>query len=147
MRTLAALSCVAVLLPAIVSAQPYPVDAKAAVSRLLEAVRENDPALYAEVGAKLFIMAAPDFGVPVSFDEARELFGQCALTYLSDAKPLASIKSSIVAATMTCGAPLPAGPVTFDFLADSKLVHAIYPGGFARFYPNAPKLPVPTPQE
>jgi len=113
-----------------------PGNAKAAVSRLLDAVKTGDGGLYAELGPKLVMMAAPDFGVPISFDEARKAFGGCSLTSLSEPKSLDSVPASLVTATMTCGAPWPKGPLTFDFLADSSAVHGIYPGGFRRFYPD-----------
>jgi hypothetical protein len=121
-------------------AEPPPAGAKAAVSRLLEAIRTSDQAHYTEVGSQLVIMAAPDFGVSISFAEARELFASCSSTSLSDPRPVStSIPAYIVTATMTCSAPLPAGPITFDFMADAVQVYGIYPGGIDRFYPKGRK--------
>ena len=122
-----------------------PADPKAAVSRLLQSIKTNDASIYAEVGPKLIMMATPDFGVPVSFDEARKTFGSCSLVSLSDPKPLDGVAASIVTAKMTCGPPHPPGPVPFDFMADGKLVHGIYPGGIERFYPKLAKKPPPAP--
>jgi hypothetical protein len=122
------------------SAQP-PADPKVAVSRLLQSIKTNDASTYAEVGPKLIMMATPDFGVPVSLAEARKTFGSCSLVSLSDPKPLDGVPASIVTATMTCGPPVPAGPVSFDFMADNKQVHGIYPGGIERFYPKLAKKP------
>jgi len=132
------------LLAATASAQPS-ADPKVAVSRLLQSIKTNDASSYAEVGPKLIMMAAPDFGVPVSFDEARKTFASCSLVSLSDPKPLDGVPASIVTATMTCGPPLPDGPVAFDFMADGKVVHGIYPGGIERFYPKLAKKPPPAP--
>jgi hypothetical protein len=140
-KILAALLGVTLLLIANASAQASPADAKTAVSRLLEAIKTSDRTLYAEIGPQLVMMATPDFGVPVNFEEARKTFGSCSLTSLSDPKPLDGIPASIVTATMTCGPPLPAEPVTFDFMADGKVVHGIYPGGIGRFYPDVGKKP------
>ena len=137
MKTLVALCAAALLIATSVSAQTPPADSKTAVSRLLESVRTTDRALYAQVGSGLFIFAAPDFAVPVTFDQAQKLFGGCSLTSLSDPKPLeGAAPASIVTATMTCGPPLPQGPLTIDFMADEKVVHAVYPGGYERFYPK-----------
>lgn len=122
------------------SAQPL-ADPRAAVSRLLQSIKANDAPAYAEVAPKLIVMAAPDFGVPVSFDEARKTFAGCSLVSLSDGRALDGVPASIVTATMTCGPPFPPGPVAFDFMADGKVVHGIYPGGIGRFYPKLAKTP------
>jgi hypothetical protein len=140
-KILAALSGAMLVVVANASAQTAPADAKIAVSRLLEAIKTGDRTRYTEISPKLVMMATPDFGVSVSFEEARTTFASCSLTSLSDPKPLDGFPAFIVTATMTCGPPLPAGPVTFDFMADGKVVHGIYPGGIGRFYPNLGKKP------
>ena len=142
-KILAVLSGAMLLVVGNAGAQTAPADARVAVSRLLEAIKAGDRARYTEIGPKLVMMAAPDFGVPVSFEEARKAFGGCSLTSLSDPRPLDGFPASIVTATMTCGPPWPAEPATFDFMADGKVVHGIYPGGIGRFYPNLGKKPHP----
>jgi hypothetical protein len=138
-------SLVVTLLAASTASAQARADPKAAVSRLLQSIKTSDASVYAEVGPKLIMMATPDFGVPLSLDEARKTFGSCSLVSLSDPKPLDGVPASIVTATMTCDPPLPSGPVRFDFMADGKLVHGIYPGGIERFYPKLAKKMPPGP--
>lgn len=138
LRPLAALVAIALIASA-VRAEPGPVSAKTTVSRLLDAIRRGDQAGYAEVGPKLVIMAIPDFGAPVSWEDAQRTFGPCSLQSLSEPRPLDGVPAYIVTATMTCSAPFPQGALTFDFMADREQVHGVYPGGIDRFYPDLRK--------
>jgi hypothetical protein len=104
-------------------------DSKSAVPRLLEAIRTGDRTTYAEVAPKLVMMAAPDFGVPMDFDEAKKSLGACSVVSLSDPRALDGVPVSIVTATMT----------------DGKLVHGLYPGGIERFYPRFARKSPPAP--
>ena len=123
-----------------VHAQPTPAGATQTVDSLLQAIRADDASRYAQIAPTLTVMVAPDFGVPVSFAQARKTFGPCKVSSLSSPKPLAGMPDhALVTAVLTCEAPLPQGDLTFDFLADAKEVYGIYPGGFERFDPGARK--------
>jgi hypothetical protein len=63
------------------------------VSRFLDAIRRGDQASYAEVAPDLVVMAAPDFGMRVNWDDAHETFGQCSFQSLSEPKTLDGVVS------------------------------------------------------
>lgn len=104
--------------------------ASRSVVRLLEVLRKNDVEGFSKVAPSLVIMAAPDFGVPVPFADARKLFEQCVVSDVMEASPIKDMPAYYaVAATMTCAAEPPRPAATVEFLADGKQVYVIYPRG------------------
>jgi hypothetical protein len=129
----------AALLPATSQAQASssasPSAAIHTVNRLFEAIHSNDAQAYSEVASKLVVMEAPDFGVPLTIEQARKVFDGCSLTSVSEPKPLEGVPGAfIIPATMNCSGKVPPGPLKIEFLGDDNQVIAAYPGGLSAFY-------------
>jgi hypothetical protein len=97
--------------------------------RLLDLVRTNDSAGFSTLAPNLVIMRAPDFGVPLSFADARKIFEGCTLSGVSEAKAIERVPGvGSVTATMTCSTR---PPVAVEFLAGDRQVYSVAPAGMS----------------
>jgi len=127
---------IAALMTGVSYADPPLRSATATVSMLLDAIRRGDQASFTEVAPGLVFMAAPDMLVPINWNDALNTLGHCSLVSLSEPKRHDGVSYYIVAATMTCLAPLPPGPLPFGFIVDGEHVFAVYRGEMDPFAPS-----------
>lgn len=107
------------------------------VGRLFEAIKSHDAAAYTRLAPHLILMAAPDFGVPLTLELAQRTLGSCTPVAV-DAPYKAQNPSKMMApgddallvpATLECSTPTASKRVPVEFQVDDQEVYVIYPGG------------------
>jgi hypothetical protein len=107
-----------------------PDDAKVSVTRFFEAIAQNNGPEYSQVAPQVYIMAAPDFGVPMSLDQARQALEGCRLRQIDNIKALDRVPGAFqVLVTLVCPTERHIAP-TAGLLTDGQHILAVYPGGF-----------------
>jgi len=105
-------------------------EAKAGVTRFFEAIERSDRSAYSQVAPRVYLIAAPNFGVPLSFEEARQAFAACRLQQIQKAEALDEEPGAFqVVVSLACPSDRHISP-TVGVLTDGKFVVAVYPGGF-----------------
>lgn len=107
-----------------------PDDAKVTVTRFFEAIMQSDSPEYLQVAPQVYIMAAPDFGVPMSLDQAHQALGGCRLQTIDNIRAVDRVPGAYqVLVTLACPAERHIAPTT-GLLTDGQHILAVYPGGF-----------------